>query len=403
MKRAAYASLLLFAFVLPWEDALRLPLLGSAGRAAGLLLLALGVPALFEGGRLRLRWPSLFLVFLALFVLWSAASLFWSHDSAATAAHAFSRLQLLLTMLLAWQLLDTPERARPVMGAYVLGCCVAAGSAVFNYATGNEIVYQRYSASGTDPNDFATLVALGVPLAWFLVLNGARGVRSWLPLLFLPVVPLTLLLTSSRGGSLVSGLALLVIPFTFRYVRRGVRRFLWLAVAALAAAGVYAAPLLTDLAGSSLARLATTAGEVSAGTLNERSELWEAGISLFSDTGVLGVGAGAFENAITPYAGEPKVAHNTYVSVLTELGPVGLFLFLSCFLTAAAPLVRLPPQQRTPLLILLLVLALGLLPLTWEVRKTTYFMLLLATSQGTALLAPGRVRVTGLRPAGATP
>lgn len=392
MRQAGYLGLLLFAFVLPWEDAVRLPVLGSAGRAAGLVLLGLGLPALISEGRLRLRWPSLFLATLCLFVFWSAASLLWSFDPASTTAHVFSRLQLLVMLLLAWQLLETPEKARPVMAAYLLGCGVAVGTALFNFAMGNEFVYQRYSAIGTDPNDFATLVALGVPLAWFLLLRGPKNILGWLPLLYFPLVPLTLLLTSSRGGSVVSALALLVVPLTFRLLRRSQRRFLWGVGIAAAAGAIYAAPAIADVAGTSLARLSTTAGEVSAGTLNERSDLWLAGVTLFGDAGPLGVGAGAFENAIVPYAGLPKVAHNTYISVLVELGPVGLLLFLGCFATAALPLLRLGADTKVPLLILLLTLAVGLLPLTWEVRKTTYFIMLLATSQGTALLAPGRLR-----------
>lgn len=385
MRRAAYLGLLLVAFVLPWEDAVRLPLLGSLGRTSGLIFLGLAVPALVQDGRLRFRWPPVFLLFLFLFVLWSGVSLFWSLDPASTVKHVFSRLQIAALIFLAWQLLDTPRKALPVMSAYVLGCWVATGTAAWNWFTGNEFVYQRYSAIGTDPNDFATLMALGIPLAWFLLLKGARGIQPLFLVLFFPLVFVALLLTSSRGGALVSALALLVVPLTFRQLRPGLK---WLtgAFAGLLVLGAVAvAPLLTRTAASSLARLSSTADEVSAGTLNERSDLWSAGMRLYNDVGLLGTGAGAFEHSVAPYAGFPKVAHNTYISVLVELGPVGLLLFLGCIVAAAVPLVRLERASRFTMLILLLVLAAGLLPLTWEIRKTTYFMLLLAATQGTTL------------------
>ena len=151
---------------------------------------------------------------------------------------------------------------------------------------------------------------------------------------------------------------------------------------------IYAAPLIVNTISTSLERLSSTATEVASGTLNERADIWDAGLALFEDNTLLGVGAGAFENAVTPYAGQPKIAHNTYISVLVELGPVGLLLFVACLLTAALPLLRLADPERIILLVLLLTLAVGLIPLTWEVRKATWFVLVMATTFGTTVLAP---------------
>lgn len=391
MNRLATLALLAFAFVLPWEDSLLVPGVGSLGRISGLLLLVCALPGLFHGNRLRLRLPSVLLLAMTLFVIWSALSYFWSADPAATLRHSVSRLQLLALVFLIWQLIERPQHLQRVMLAYVLGCYVAIGSAVVNFLSGTEFVYQRYSATGTDPNDFATMLALGIPMAWLLIQKRTGGIWFWPLLLYLPAVLGAILLTSSRGGAIVTLLALLVIPLTIRSLDLPRRLGFWFMAGVAALGLIYAAPLVIETVSSSLQRLSSTAAEVASGTLNERADLWEAGRRAFEDAGLLGTGAGAFENTVAPYAGQPKIAHNTYLSVLVELGPVGLLLFLSCLLATALPLLRLRDPERTILLVLLLTLVVGLLPLTWEVRKVTWFVLVLVTAAGTTVIAPSRV------------
>ena len=388
MNRLAQISLLVFAFVLPWEDSLLIPGVGSLGRISGLLLLVFALPALFRENRLRLRLPSLLLIVMLLFVIWSAVSMFWSLDPGATMAHAMSRLQLFAMAFLVWQLVDRPGRADSIMRAYVLGCYVAIGSALFNMLTGTEYVYQRYSVTGTDPNDFATMLALGIPMAWLLVVRGRQGVWFWPLLLYLPAVLGAILLTSSRGGAIVTLIALLAVPLTLRQLDVPRRLAFWFMVGVGCLGVIYAAPLVIETVQSSFERLSSTASEVASGTLNERADIWDAGFRLFEDNTMLGVGAGAFEQSVAPYAGLPKIAHNTYISVLVELGPVGLLLFLSALLAAALPLLRLPGPERAILLVLGVTLAVGLLPLTWEIRKVTWFVLVLMTTYGTVVLAP---------------
>ncbi len=394
MKRLGQLGLLAFAFVLPWEDSVLIPYLGSLGRITGLLFLLTAIPVLFRSNRLRLRMPSLFVLAMLLFVTWSGLSLFWSLDPASTLAHTMTRLQLFAMAFLIWHVIEKPDEARPVMLAFVLGCYVAIGSAVFNFLSGSEYVYQRYSAAGTDPNDFATTLALGIPMAWLLVQKGRQGIWFWPLLLYLPAVLGAILLTSSRGGAIVTLLALLVVPLTLRYLTLPRRIAFWFVVSMGVLGMIYAAPLVYDTVSASIDRLSSTTSEVMSGTLNERAELWDAGLRLFNDNTLLGVGAGALENSITPYAGLPKIAHHTYISILVELGPIGLLLFLACLLSAALPLLRLPHPERRILLILLLTLAVGLLPLTWEVRKATWFVMVLATTFGTAVLAPVSRRLT---------
>src|SRR5690625_7109884 len=113
MNRLAWLALLAFAFVLPWEDSLLVPGVGSLGRISGLLLLICALPSLLTGPRIRLRQPSLFLLVMTLFVIWSAVSWLWRADPGSTATPAISRLQLLALGPLVWPLIDRPARAQP--------------------------------------------------------------------------------------------------------------------------------------------------------------------------------------------------------------------------------------------------------------------------------------------------
>ena len=73
-------------------------------------------------------------------------------------------------------------------------------------------------------------------------------------------------------------------------------------------------------------------------------------------------------------------------------GPT-LLLFVLCLLSVTVPLLRLPDPERRVLLILGLTLVVGLLPLTWEVRKVTWFVMVLMTTMGTVVISPAADRV----------
>src|SRR5690606_34663340 len=92
-----------------------------------------------------------------------------------------------------------------------------------NFVLGNEAVYQRFSVSNTDPNDYALILALAIPMAWDLFAN-QRGYVRVLNLLCIPLALVGIILTGSRGGSLAAAVALLVIPLGFMSLDRFGRR-----------------------------------------------------------------------------------------------------------------------------------------------------------------------------------
>jgi O-antigen ligase len=102
------------------------------------------------------------------------------------------------------------------------------------------------------------------------------------------------------------------------------------------------------------------------------------------------VGAGAFQDAVEPLLSyyddqHAYVAHNTFLSVLTELGIIGISLFLAVLACVLAAAFQITPRlERETWLIALGVWAVGVFTLTWENRKTTWiiFALILQSSAG---------------------
>ena len=91
-------------------------------------------------------------------------------------------IQTLLLVFILWDLYTTRAAVFAGLEAYILGAYVAFGSAVYNYFTGNVYYtnYQRFSAGDTNPDGFGFIMALGIPVAWYLAGSKNTGKMSHL-------------------------------------------------------------------------------------------------------------------------------------------------------------------------------------------------------------------------------
>jgi len=131
----------------------------------------------------------------------------------------------------------------------------------------------------------------------------------------------------------------------------------------------------------SFQRLGTTSVEFTQGDLNGRLEQWRQGMASFVEHPLLGVGSNMYRSVNSL----GKEAHNSFVSVLVELGLIGLVLFGIVLVIAIIHALAQPRWDRNFWLTVLLVWAVGASTLTWEYRKTTWmFLTLLAASAALA-------------------
>src|SRR5690606_31728885 len=214
----AFAALWLFVFTVPWEDSVLLPGIGTASRFAGLVAFAVGLASVARKGGVALRRPAAFLLPFALLCVWTVLSIEWAPDRGDGIAYAATLVQLFLMSWLVWQQCRDATDRRRLMQAYVLGCYVSVASTVAQYLSGNAFAgsaQERFAAAGFNPNYLASTLALGIPLAWHLVLSGRSRVVALLNFLAIPAVLVAIVLTGSRGGLITAVLALSVVPLTY--------------------------------------------------------------------------------------------------------------------------------------------------------------------------------------------
>ena len=375
---AFWASLVLVGSVPGLFVSLPDSMLGSINRLIGGGVALLWMLSIVASGRMRRL--HLFHMVAAAFAVWYALSLGWSLDPGESPFLLGVIQGVMLTVIL-WDIYRTRPRVEAAMQAFVIGGYVSIGTTLANFFQGNQARHweERFAGSGFDPNDIALLLAIGIPMAAYLVSRRdapplLRGVNVLYPF----ATGLMIVLTGSRGALLAA-----IPAYVFFLVMVAGQGRLWrLGLVVLLVGAVFGASRM-DLS-QPLERLASVTGSASSDHLSGRSELWHAGWTVYGEHPWLGMGGGAFPVATRSRTGlrEPLIAHNTYLSVLTELGPVGALLFLSLIALVVRGALRQPAGLRTASLLALLVWAIGVSALSWEFRSQTWLLFVLILAGG---------------------
>jgi O-antigen ligase len=397
--RVAFVLLWLFVFTIPSEKSLEIPGVGSVSRLAGIVAFAGAAALLLVERKIRAPLPSH--LALTAFLCWSAFTLYWSVQQAATLERIVTYAQLLALVWLVWQIARDAAQIDMLLSAYVLGCLPAIAGTIRGFRSAEAVYYQRYAGGGLDPNDLALTLALSLPMAFYLSLR-RTGWQRWLFRAYLALAATAILLTASRAGTAAMAIAFTLPFLCWKTLPGGERKVLLAGTLLLAAVSASLVPA------ASWKRLATTFGEVERGTLNSRTLLWGAGWEAIQGRPLEGVGAGAYPESLVPYIGRPRdftpVAHNTFVSVFVETGLIGFTLFVLFLFLTIRQLGSCPAVQRTAWRVCLVVWATGVSTLTWEHRKPTWF--LFAAIMGHAAAATTwsrRVRIVSAQPVSETP
>jgi O-antigen ligase len=377
MNTAAFWALAAMIFVIPWENTLVFPGLGSIARLVAVVATLLGVCSIIVSG--RVRRPHIFHVLGSSFLLWSVFTLVWTINIATTRERTMTyALAVVLTWLI-WQLAATEARQFLLLQAYVLGGYVPAVDTLRLYVSGNSWQKMRFAATGFNPNEIAMILVLGIPMAWYLALSVRRRSIALLNACYIPLALLAVLLTASRGGFLSALAALTLIPWSLQ--RLSVRARLGMGVLLLGSMLLIAAVVPQE----SWDRIGETAGNIEEGNFTKRELIWDAALELSLQHPIIGIGAGTFVHAAEPLLGRDVTPHQTFLSVLVGQGLVGLGLFLAVLVAAVWRVFSLRGLQRKFTIVLALTLFIGLLPRTWDYRKPMWFALAVITAQSALL------------------
>lgn len=388
LGKLAFTSLWLFVFAIPWEDAITVSNFGTSTRLIGMLAGGLGLLAMVERGRVRRPAPGHIL--MALFVMLATISYLWSLYPEGTIVQSLTYIQLFTMVWLIWELSPRAREQMWLMQAYVLGTFVSGIDTVNQFFSHQESAYQRYAGARLDANDLGLMMALSIPVSYYLLIQ-AKGRMVWVYRLQLLLAGTTILLTASRGATLAGLAAFTIVPLT-RANLTGRQKIAVLLTASLLVGGA-----LLFVPSTSWERLSTMPREFAQGTLTGRTIIWTAGWELFRAHPFLGIGANAFRVLVSRALAEPirfdqnvlppaPPAHNTFLSVLVEQGVIGLALFCALLGVLALSLQAIPPFPRRLWIVCLGVWVVGVSSLTWEMRKPTWFLfgLLIAQCGGMA-------------------
>jgi O-antigen ligase len=386
MRRLVYWLSLLFIFTIPWEGVVEFSGLGTVSKVAGLALAVCWLVTVASTG--RVRRPSQFHVAVFVFVLWNALSVLWSADPVRSIGHVVTWAQALGLTIILWDLFTTRTAVLAGLQAYVLGAYVAIGGAVVSYVSSNAFYthYDRFSPGDINPDGFGFMVALGIPVAWFLAgserIGSARGLFTLVNLGYVPAAFLGLALSGTRSAAIAAVVGMAFGLVSLAHLRSSAR----IAVLVILLSAVFfVMPIVQPL--QSFERLGTTGSEITQGDWNGRLGQWQQGLASFSEHPLLGVGSDMYRSVNTL----DKVAHNSFVSVLVELGLIGLALFGIILAIVVSCASVHPRWERYFWFTVLAVWGIGAFALTWEYRKTTWlFMTLIVAS---AALTSGRDRV----------
>jgi O-Antigen ligase len=380
--RAALSLLVaatIFAVALASSSVGELILVGRPARWVMLgALCAFAVAAALLLARRRLPLLAYALPFGLLAVGYDSAG--WSVDPSLTARRATAFAALLVAgVALASLAAARPEVERAVLVGILLGATALAlgGLAVLAFAHGDAVQAAdtqspaRYQGLGGNPNTAAMLLALGVPIALWLVLEARRVAVRAAAAGALALLAGSVVASGSRGaliGALVGALVLVGAA------ARGRRRLVLAAAAAAAfGLGVWITQLPKPLerpvhraAASTPPRPVFEANAERVLPLSQeigaengahpsirrrlfgssgRSQAWAGALHTWERRPVAGYGFGTEERAFVDryYFFDSGLPENSYIGTLLQLGAVGLALLVAAALWALARFRLSPP------------------------------------------------------------
>jgi len=377
---------LLLVAALPFEATLNSGPVASGIKALALLTFVSVALALLTDRKLFERFARLWQEPLALavlaFVLWAAVSILWASDKGATLGMTVTFLGVFGLMVVIGML----ERKYLVLAwavlAFSAALSVPAGY-ILPVPEGSDMaVSGRFGPGGAGPNTYSLILAIAFFAAYFGLLRRHRTIAF----LLAPVFLYGIVATESRTGLI----ALVATPLLALFVPRLAARLGWriLPMYVLGVAAVAVIMLVVPSVGESASeRYATLSQVQSEETWNGRWSLWEGGVAVFASHPILGVGEGNFSEAAMEHsetvqahsARKDKVAgiaHNMLLSVASQLGLVGLILFLGVLYFAFRTVIPIAGRSGlgTGILLGLIVFLIAGMTLTWETEKIGYVL-----------------------------
>jgi len=330
--------------------------------------------------RFRVRPVPATVGLLSLFVTLLYASSLWAIEPTDAILYAFRFLLCLVAVFLIYDTFRSWKEIQIALQAYVVGLYAVFIQIFITYLQGRpQLSDGRYGADGIHPNHAAVMLGSGLAVAWLLAVGEKPLNTFWRVLNFSYILAALygVMLTGSRGGFIACVPSLIVICIHL-FRQPG---------SAVITAGIFFAALPGLLANPSvqknIERIGSISESASADGFTGRGDRWKAAIEIFKDNPIIGVGAGGYRPATRDYGtyaihsetGEPLGAHSSYLQFASELGIVGLGIFLGLLLSIFLNYRKLLPGYRLAFMTGLLSLANAMISEMIEARYFTWIFI----------------------------
>lgn len=369
IRNLALICLLLFIFAVPTDGLWTIAGL-SLVKIAGLLLFGMVSLLVISGDGMRgAPW---FFITVTIYICWMLFSFLWTWmpvdyetSLAINSQQALKEyLYLFMMILLAFQVVRTEQDLNLIFAAYLLGAIGLAYFLVRGYdPTGTTV---RHEIRGFDANETSLQLALGLPMALYLLLLAKSWLLRGLGLIYLPIALFGIFITGSRTGFITALLGFIgLIPWFWH------TRFIWKLVA-LSFFVVIALGVTSTVPQKTLDRLFSSGTELSQGTLSSRSITWSRAWLEINEAPFFGNGLSSFRRVINKYNID-YTAHNSYIAIMVEQGVLGLLSYLAVIITVLLQAFKIPAEQRLLMLSLLFIAVAGQFTLTLNGRMFIWF------------------------------
>jgi O-antigen ligase len=377
---------ILLVAALPFESTLNVGPGASGIKGLGLLTFVSFALALLTDQKLFERFARLWQQPLTLaviaFVLWVSVSILWAPEKGEALRAALTFLQLFGLMVVIGSL----ERRYLVL-AWACLMCSAALSVPAGYVlplpeNSDMAVNGRFGPGGAGPNTYSIKLVIIFFVAYFGLLRRHKIIAY----LLAPIFLYGIFATESRTGLI----ALVATPLLALIVPRLAARLSWriLPIYVLGAAALVVMVLtIPAVGGSALERYMTLSQVQSEETWNGRWANWQGALDVIASHPILGVGAGNYAESAMGYSATvlahsirdaevSGLAHNMFLGIASQLGIVGLILFLGVlfFLFKTALPIAQESDFGTGIFLGLIVVIIAGMTLTWETHKIVYVL-----------------------------
>ncbi|MGV3771818.1 MAG: O-antigen ligase family protein [Verrucomicrobiales bacterium] len=310
---------------------------------------------------------------MLIFIGWHFLTVLWSVDHQSSLERAVAYVMTGLFYFMVYDVARSRRDIGQIFLAYALSLGVLGLTSLQNIVAGTTYssLHGRYSAMGTDPNNFGIMVTSVIPLVLYLgsLKNKIARAASYFVVAALILIAVA---TGSRAAVIASALCI------SGYILLNLKIHEWpKLIPILLLAGVLAAVGIEVLVpAESLNRLENVLNREGE---DDRWTVWMVALETGNKNPAFGIGTGAFLTMSGAYQ-----IHNTFLSNFTEAGMVGLALYLMIWGFHSVPLLRntVPElaEMRNALLLSMGAILIGGLTLNWEVRKPLYLILALSAA-----------------------